>query len=127
MPPLILIAAGDLAGACVISGTSTGSSRVRRRRPEFLADAAGACRAAPAPPRRAPRREALQSALWNAIPARWLGGRPADALFRARLLARNGWGQERSKLLRFAFYVRSHWLRMPPLMLVRHLWIKALR
>lgn len=52
---------------------------------------------------------------------------PADRLFEARLLARNGWGQERRKLLRFAFYVRSHWLRMPPLMLARHLWVKATR
>jgi hypothetical protein len=49
----------------------------------------------------------------------------ADRLFRARLLARNGWGQEARKGLRFAFYVRSHWLRMPPLMLARHLWTKA--
>ncbi len=51
----------------------------------------------------------------------------ADRLFEARLLARNGWGQEKRKLLRFAFYLRSHWLRMPPLMLARHLWIKATR
>jgi hypothetical protein len=51
----------------------------------------------------------------------------ADRLFRARLLARNGWGQEERKGLRFAFYVRSHWLRMPPLMLARHLWTKATR
>jgi hypothetical protein len=50
---------------------------------------------------------------------------PADRLFRARLLARNAWGQEERKGLRFAFYVRSHWLRMPPLMLARHLWTKA--
>ena len=49
----------------------------------------------------------------------------ADKLFRARLLARNAWGQEVRKGLRFAFYVRSHWLRMPPLMLARHLWTKA--
>lgn len=49
----------------------------------------------------------------------------SDLFFEARLLARNGWGQERRKLLRFAFYIRSHWLRMPPLMLARHLWIKA--
>jgi len=52
--------------------------------------------------------------------ARW-----SDRLFAARLLARNGWGQERRKALRFAFYIRSHWLRMPPLMLARHLWTKA--
>lgn len=47
-----------------------------------------------------------------------------DRLVRARLLARDGWGQERYKLLIFAFFVRSHWLRMPPLMLARHLWTK---
>ncbi|WP_395611961.1 nucleotidyltransferase family protein [Allosphingosinicella sp.] len=51
----------------------------------------------------------------------------ADRLFRARLLARNSWGQEERKALRFAFYLRSHWLRMPPLMLARHLWTKATR
>jgi len=51
----------------------------------------------------------------------------SDRLFEARLLARNGWGQERRKWLRFAFYLRGHWLRMPPPMLARHLWIKATR
>lgn len=56
-----------------------------------------------------------------------LAGAPrfSDRLFEARLLARNGWGQEMRKLLRLAFYIRSHWLRMPPLMLARHLWVKA--
>lgn len=48
----------------------------------------------------------------------------SDRLFRARLLARDGWGRPTRPLLRFAFYVRSHLLRMPPLMLARHLWIK---
>jgi hypothetical protein len=52
-------------------------------------------------------------------------GRPADMLYARRLLARDGWGRERRKALRFAFYVRSHWIRMPPLMLARHLLIKA--
>ena len=52
-------------------------------------------------------------------------GRPSDALFCRRLLARDGWGRERRKLLRFAFFIRSHWLRMPPAMLARHLWTKA--
>jgi hypothetical protein len=58
---------------------------------------------------------------------RRLAGRPAsfDRLFKRRLLARNGWGQATNKPLRLAFYVRSHWLRMPPLMLARHLWTKA--
>lgn len=53
--------------------------------------------------------------------------RLTDALFERRLLARDGWGREMRPLLRFAFYVRSHWLRMPPLMLARHLWTKARR
>jgi hypothetical protein len=47
-----------------------------------------------------------------------------DRLVRTRLLARDGWGRETRKLLVFAFFVRSHWLRMPPLMLARHLFTK---
>lgn len=47
-----------------------------------------------------------------------------DRLVRARLLARDGWGRETRKVLVFAFFVRSHWLRMPPLMLARHLFTK---
>lgn len=47
-----------------------------------------------------------------------------DRQFAARLMARDGWGRETRKLLRLAFYIRSHWLRMPPLMLARHLLIK---
>ncbi|OHC90784.1 MAG: hypothetical protein A2095_15940 [Sphingomonadales bacterium GWF1_63_6] len=47
-----------------------------------------------------------------------------DRFVRARLLARDGWGSETRKLLVFAFFLRSHWLRMPPLMLARHLWTK---
>jgi hypothetical protein len=51
----------------------------------------------------------------------------SDHLFVARLLARDDWGRARNPALRLAFYIRSHWLRMPPAMLVRHLWIKARR
>ena len=47
-----------------------------------------------------------------------------DRIAIARLLARDGWGRERRKLLVFAFYIRSHWLRMPPAMLARHLFTK---
>ena len=47
-----------------------------------------------------------------------------DRIVMARLLARDGWGRERRRLLRFAFYLRSHWLRMPPAMLARHLFTK---
>lgn len=47
-----------------------------------------------------------------------------DRTVRARLLARDGWGRETRKALVFAFYVRSHLLRMPLPMLARHLWTK---
>jgi hypothetical protein len=50
--------------------------------------------------------------------------RAGDAYYVRRLLARDGWGRETRKPLRLAFYIRSHWLRMPPLMLARHLWTK---
>lgn len=46
------------------------------------------------------------------------------ALLRRRLLARDDWGRATRPLTRFAFYLRSHWLRMPPLLLARHLWTK---
>ena len=48
----------------------------------------------------------------------------SDCLYVRRLLARDGYGRETRKITRFAFYVRSHWLRMPPVMLARHLWTK---
>lgn len=44
-----------------------------------------------------------------------------DRLILRRLLAVDGWGREGARALRFAFYLRSHWLRMPPMMLARHL------
>ena len=40
------------------------------------------------------------------------------------LTARDGWGRPTRPLLRQGFYLRSHWLRMPPAMLARHLWTK---
>lgn len=48
----------------------------------------------------------------------------ADRLYVHRLLARDGWGRPTRKLTEFAFYLRGHWLRMPPFMLARHLWTK---
>ena len=53
-------------------------------------------------------------------------GRPVvfDGWFARRLLARDGWGRSTHKFTQLAFYIRSHWLRMPPLMLARHLWTK---
>jgi hypothetical protein len=53
--------------------------------------------------------------------------RLSDTLYRRRLLARDGWGRPTRPATRLGFYVRSHWLRMPPLMLARHLWVKAVR
>jgi hypothetical protein len=53
-----------------------------------------------------------------------LNGKKADRMFLRRLLARDGWGQPTRRFTRFGFYVRSHWLRMPPPMLARHLWTK---
>jgi hypothetical protein len=48
----------------------------------------------------------------------------APVFYTKRLLARDGWGRETHKLLRFAFYIRSHLIRMPLPMLVRHLFTK---
>lgn len=47
-----------------------------------------------------------------------------DRLYIARLTARDGWGREAHKLLRFAFYIRSHLIRMPLPQLLRHLFAK---
>jgi hypothetical protein len=76
-----------------------------------------------APVRRAARLAA--SIYQTPIPEGWKPRQQSDRLFEARLFARNGWGQATSKPLRLAFYVRSHWMRMPPMMLARHLWKKG--
>ncbi len=55
------------------------------------------------------------------IPNDWHKGARSDAVFVRRLLARNGWGQETHGVNRFAFYVRSHLLRMPLRQLLPHL------
>lgn len=47
-----------------------------------------------------------------------------DRLFVARILARDDWGRETRPWLRLGFYIRSHLLRMPLPMLLRHLWVK---
>lgn len=61
----------------------------------------------------------------TAIPPSWRGWSSLDAPFKRRLLARNGWGQPTRPATRFGFYVRGHLMRMPPLMLARHLVTKA--
>ncbi|WP_336965054.1 nucleotidyltransferase family protein [Sphingobium aquiterrae] len=75
------------------------------------------------------RRHGLASFVARAIrlaDAVYGGGAPGwrDRLYVRLLLARNAWGQETGKPLRFAFFIRSHWLRMPPMMLARHLFTK---
>ena len=59
------------------------------------------------------------------VPTEWGGRVAGDAPYRRRLFARDGWGRQPFPFTRLGFYVRSHWLRMPPAMLARHLWIKA--
>jgi len=67
----------------------------------------------------------LAHALYGtAIPDDWRPRAALDPLYRRRLAARDGWGRPTRPLLRQAFYLRSHWLRMPPAMLARHLWTK---
>lgn len=49
---------------------------------------------------------------------------PGDRAYLRRLTARDGWGRATHPVTRLAYYVRSHWLRMPPQMLAKHLWTK---
>jgi hypothetical protein len=58
------------------------------------------------------------------IPANWDERSPTDALFIKRVVARDQWGRGSAKFIRLCFYIRSHWLRMPPMMLAKHLWTK---
>ncbi len=53
-------------------------------------------------------------------------GKPTDIdrVYMRRITARDGWGRPIRPLTRLAFYIRSHWLRMPPAMLAGHLWTK---
>lgn len=66
----------------------------------------------------------LAQALYGRAPLAGTSGGWGDRLYLRRLTARDGWGRQTRKLTRLAFYVRSHWLRMPPAMLARHLWTK---
>ena len=58
------------------------------------------------------------------LPSEWDRHDPGDIWFRRRLLARDDWGRSTNFPLQQAFYIRSHWLRMPPVLLARHLWAK---
>ena len=67
----------------------------------------------------------LSHALYDTqLPDGWARLEGDDALYLRRLTARDGWGRQTRPVTRFGFYTRSHWLRMPPLMLARHLWTK---
>ncbi|WP_282949616.1 MULTISPECIES: nucleotidyltransferase family protein [unclassified Sphingopyxis] len=58
------------------------------------------------------------------LPSGWDRQDAGDVWYRRRLLARDDWGRSTDFLLQQAFYIRSHWLRMPPTMLAKHLWTK---
>ncbi|WP_188237045.1 nucleotidyltransferase family protein [Sphingopyxis sp. LK2115] len=60
----------------------------------------------------------------SVLPSGWNGQDSGDRWYRRRLLARDDWGRVTHPLLEQAFYIRSHWLRMPPMMLAKHLWTK---
>jgi hypothetical protein len=62
--------------------------------------------------------------LANALYGQGAGLTPGDRFYLRRLTARDGWGRATRPLIREAFYIRSHHLRMPPAMLLRHLWTK---
>lgn len=67
----------------------------------------------------------LSRALYDTqLPDGWARSGGDNALYLRRLTARDGWGRQTRPVTRFGFYIRSHWLRMPPLMLARHLWTK---
>lgn len=70
----------------------------------------------------------LSAALFDTpTPRSWRRPCLSDQWYERRLLARDGWGREVRPATRLAFYVRSHWIRMPPLLLARHLLVKARR
>ena len=121
-----LIADGDLSGG--LRNLWDIDRLVRQfsaRHPGFTADLGDRARAHELAPAVA-RALRLARRLYGTPTDPALAGRtrPSDLLFERRLLARDGWGRPRRRALRFAFYVRSHLLRMPPPMLARHLWIK---
>ncbi len=123
-----LLADGDLAGGLRNLWDIDRLLREFADRPGFWADLAASAHRHQL---RRPLARALRLAaqLYGTPVDPQIAGRPrlTDALYRRRLLARDGWGRETRKPLRLAFYVRSHWIRMPPLLLARHLLTKARR
>jgi hypothetical protein len=114
-----LLADGDLAGGmrnlwdfhCLVQDGGTRGLAERARHHGLAREMARAAR--------------LSHALYGTeVPLEWRRRTALDRLYLRRLTARDGWGRGTRKFTRLAFYVRSHWLRMPPLMLARHLWTK---
>ncbi len=67
----------------------------------------------------------LARGLYGAVlPSGWDRQDAGDVWYRRRLLARDDWGRQTGFALQQAFYLRSHWMRMPPTMLAKHLWTK---
>ena len=60
----------------------------------------------------------------TAIPTEYQSWNRQDKWFIRRLTARDGWGRPTRSVIRQIFYIRSHLLRMPPLMLAQHLFTK---
>ena len=58
------------------------------------------------------------------IPGDWQSSNWLDSYYIRRLTARDNWGRGTRKCTRLIFYIRSHGLRMPPMMLARHLCVK---
>jgi hypothetical protein len=60
----------------------------------------------------------------TAVPEGWAKRNWLDSFYIRRIVARDAWGRGTAKTARALFYMRSHILRMPPLMLAKHLWVK---
>lgn len=60
----------------------------------------------------------------TSLPKDWDRWNRQDKWYLMRLTARDDWGRETRPFIRLIFYIRSHWMRMPPMMLARHLWAK---
>ena len=110
-----LIADGDLAGGmrnlwdvhCLVEEFGTDGLEARARHHGLEHQVARAIR--------------LSDVLYSTSTPATRGG---DALYLCRLLARDEWGRPTRRVTRQAFYIRSHFLRMPPAMLAKHLWTK---
>jgi hypothetical protein len=114
-----LLADGDLAGGlrnlwdvhCLLTEFGTDGFAERAEHHDLLSQVMRAGRQA-------------HALFGTEVPESWRRWDSLDRLIQRRVLARDGWGRAVRPGTRAAFYVRSHWLRMPPGLLARHLWIK---